>query len=73
MGLTPTNKRQLNIFSALNPKYDKASKVMDYLNKSIGQQKLQLAGEDLGRRWKMKQEQLSKRYSTRLDEIINVY
>lgn len=43
---------------------------MDKINKSIGRQKLKLASQDLDRTWKMRQEKLSKRYTTRLDEII---
>jgi len=46
--------------------------VMDGLNNSIGQKKLKLACQDLGRTWKMKQERLSPRYTTRIDEIITV-
>ena len=46
--------------------------VMDGLNKTIGQKKLKLACQDLGRTWKMKQERLSPRSTTRLDEVIMV-
>ena len=47
-------------------------KVMDKLNFSIGQKKLKLACQDMDRTWKMNQEKLSPRYTTRLDEIITI-
>ena len=46
--------------------------VVDRNNKSFGQQKIKLAAQDLKRVWKMKQEKLSPRYTTRLDEVIEV-
>ncbi|MFN7044839.1 MAG: DUF4113 domain-containing protein [Flavobacterium sp.] len=32
----------------------------------------QFANQSLGRQWKMKQEKLSKSYTTRIDEIITI-
>ena len=46
--------------------------IVDKLNRSAGQQKVKLASQDLDRTWKMRQEQLSPRYTTRLNEIITV-
>jgi DNA polymerase V len=46
--------------------------VIDRINQSFGQQKIKLAAQDLKRVWKMKQEKLSPRYTTRLDEVIEV-
>lgn len=34
--------------------------------------KVKFGGQDLGRTWKIKQEKLSNRFSTRLHEIIKV-
>ncbi|WP_108171234.1 DUF4113 domain-containing protein [Christiangramia gaetbulicola] len=46
-------------------------KVVDQLNfRENG--KVKFGVQDLGRIWKIKQERLSKRYSTRLNEIITV-
>ena len=45
-------------------------KAIDVINKSFGQQKIKLASQDLKRVWKMKQEKLSPRYTTRLSDII---
>jgi len=72
MELTPQSEKQLNIFTEENPKHQKLMLVMDGLNKTIGQKKLKLACQDLGRTWKMKQERLSPRYTTRLDEVMIV-
>ena len=47
-------------------------KAVDYLNRELGAGKVKLAVQDLERRWKMNQDHLSKRYTTKLDEIIKV-
>jgi len=47
--------------------------VMDRLNSAIGQKKVKLASQALDRTWKMKQERLSPRYTTRLSEIITIH
>ncbi len=72
MGLTPSNEKQLNFFLKENPKHEALMRAMDKLNYSIGQKKIKLACQDLGRTWKMNQEKLSPRYTTRLNEIITV-
>lgn len=72
MGLTPNNEIQLNFFTSQNPKHKTLMKTMDDLNNSMGQKKIKLACQDLSRTWKMKQEKLSPRYTTRLDEIITI-
>ena len=48
-------------------------KVIDSLNYEIGQNKVKFGSQSLGRQWKMRQEKLSPRYTTKLDEIINIY
>ncbi len=72
MGLTPENQKQLNFFVSENLKHQKLLSTIDKLNKDIGQQKLRFGCQDLGRTWKMRQEKLSPRYSTRIDEILTV-
>lgn len=72
MGLTPENEKQLNFFTKENPKHQKLMKTIDHLNNTIGQKKIKLACQDLDRTWKMNQEKLSPRYTTRLDEIITI-
>jgi DNA polymerase V len=73
MNITPENTCQTNLFQQPNPKHEQLMNVMDRINKVNGAQKLKLACQDLDRTWKMRQEKLSKRYTTRLDEIINIH
>lgn len=71
MKLTPAKQKQFKLFSEENPKHEKLMKVVDQLNFREND-KVKFGGQDLGRTWKIKQERLSKRYSTRLDELITV-
>ncbi len=70
MDFVPEQNYQASLFDVKDPKHDKLMETMDKINKSIGRQKLKLASQDLDRTWIMRQEKLSKRYTTRLDEII---
>ena len=72
MDLTPDNEKQLNMFVFENPRHQALMNVMDRLNNGIGQKKIKLGCQDMDRTWKMNQEKLSPRYTTRLDEIITV-
>lgn len=71
MEITPNTNRQLNIFNSENPKYINLMVAMDSTNKKCGN-KLRLASQDLGKKWKMKQERLSPCYTTNWDDIIIV-
>ena len=73
MGITPENEKQLSFFSKENPKHSSLMKTIDSLNNDIGQNKVKFGSQDLGRTWKMRQEKLSPRYTTKLNEIINIY
>ncbi len=73
MGITPENQKQLSLFTEENPKHHKLMECVDRLNWKIGQNKVKLGSQSLGRQWKMKQEKLSPRYTTQIDEIINIY
>ncbi len=72
MNIVPEINQQLNLFHSPNPKHKQLMKTIDRLNKNIGQQKVKLACQDLGRTWKMRQEKLSPRYSTQLFETIKI-
>jgi DNA polymerase V len=72
MNITPENTVQTNLFKQPHPKHQQLMDVIDKINRINGSQKIKLACQDLGRTWKMRQEKLSKRYTTRLDEIITV-
>jgi DNA polymerase V len=70
MDITPEETNQISMFENTNPKHKLLMDVMDRLNSAIGQKKVKLASQALDRTWKMKQERLSPRYTTRLSEII---
>ena len=71
MGISPASERQLSLFSEEDPRHQLLMKTIDRLNK-VETGKVKFAGMDLGRTWKMKQERLSNRYTSRVDEIIRV-
>ena len=71
MGITPASERQLSLFSEEDPRHQLLMKTIDRLNK-VENGKVKFAGMDLGRTWKMKQERLSNRYTSRIDEIIKI-
>lgn len=72
--ITQENQVQLNLFDQIKnrEKYTKISKVIDRINSSMGRDKLRIATQGFDRKWKMKQEQLSQCYTTRIDEILTV-
>jgi len=71
-GLAPTDSRQLDLFKRENPKHGELMKTMDKLNNALGDYKVKIGNQDLERTWKMRQEHLSPRYTTRIQEIIKV-
>lgn len=71
INLTPAKERQLGLFTNENPKHNVLMNLVDRLNKSENG-KIKFGSQDLGRTWKMKQEKLSNRFTTRIDEIINI-
>ncbi|MFV0291421.1 MAG: Y-family DNA polymerase [Mangrovibacterium sp.] len=72
--LNITNKEgiQGNLFINENANYNKLMLVMDSLNNRYGSRKIQLANQNLQRQWTMKQERLSKRYTTNWNELLEV-
>ena len=73
MDFTPENQRQLKLFDDSNVKHIPLMKAVDKLNARYGQQKIKLASQDLKKVWKMKQEKLSPRYTTNLNDIITIH
>jgi DNA polymerase V len=69
-GLVPTDNHQLDMFARENPKHQPLMKAIDDLNNKYGDQKLKLANQDLGKTWKMRQEHLSKQYTTQFNQIL---
>ncbi|MDA8769033.1 Y-family DNA polymerase [Winogradskyella sp.] len=71
-GLVPTDNYQLDLFNAEHPKHKPLMSAIDNLNKKYKDHKIRLGNQDLERIWKMKQERLSPRYTTNINDIIVV-
>ncbi len=71
-GLVPTFNHQLNIFEHENPKHKPLMTAIDGINKKYKDYKIKLGNQDLERTWKMRQERLSPRYTTSINDIIKV-
>jgi len=72
MGITPNNETQLSLFSSSNPKHQPLMSVIDKMNRSYGKNKIKFGTQCLDRQWKMKQERLSKCYTTKIKEVIHI-
>ncbi len=70
---TPEEQEQMALFEKQDERHKKIMKTMDNLNDKFGNHKIKLAAQDLKRRWKMNQEKLSPRYTTKIDEIILIH
>ena len=71
-GLVPAGNHQLHLFEHEDPKHKPLMHTIDRLNTKYGDYKLKLASQDLERTWKMRQERLSPRYTTNINEILKV-
>lgn len=63
---------QKTLFYNRNEKHIPLMQTIDKLNSLFGQQKIRLASQDTKRVWKMKQEKLSPKYTTKLSDIITI-
>lgn len=72
MDFTPENIEQLTLFETKNLAHKTLMDAIDRINKGYGSHVVKLASQDIKKTWKMKQENLSKRYSTNLSELIDV-
>ncbi|RXR19393.1 Y-family DNA polymerase [Flavobacterium amnicola] len=68
--IVPQNQKQFDLFEEENPKHEKLMKVMDAIRLKMGDRKLKIANQDMNRTWKMKQNHLSNRYTTQIDEML---
>ncbi len=71
-GLVPTDNYQLDMFSKEDPKHKPLMSAIDAINKRYKSDKIKLGNQDLERTWKMRQERLSPRYTTNINDIIVV-
>lgn len=64
---------QLNIFDERDRgKRQKLLGVMDDIGQKYGPQLLRIAAQGEGKKWKLKNEHISKRYTTNMDELIEI-
>jgi DNA polymerase V len=70
--IIPANQKQFHLFDDENPKFQKLMEVMDAYHEKVGERKIKLASQDLKHTWKMKQNYLSKRYTTNFNELLEV-
>lgn len=69
---TPEMVTQTTLFESRDKRHIPLMKAIDTINSNFGQQKIRLANQDLKRVWKMKQQKLSPRYTTKLSDIITI-
>lgn len=69
---TPSNNIQQSLFENRDERHIPLMNAIDHMNTLFGQQKIRLATQDPKRVWKMKQEKLSPRYTTNLNDIITI-
>ena len=72
LDIRPKENRQLNLFESNIAGHDKLMKAIDNINYKYGGHQIKLGNQDLNRVWKMKQEKLSPKFTTLLNEIIKV-
>ena len=72
MGLKSERQHQFSLFEDENPKHRSLMKVIDKLNLKYNKTSIKIANQDLDKTWKMKQDHLSPRYTTAIDEIIEI-
>ena len=70
--IIPQDQKQFNLFEEENPKHQKLMKVIDDFHKKTGERKIRLGNQDLQRTWKMKQDHLSRKYTTDFKQIFEV-
>ena len=68
---TPDTQKQLSFFYNEDPRHKVLMQTIDRLNRNCFDQ-VKFGAQDLKKVWKMQQNHLSKRYTTRLNEIIEV-
>ena len=72
-GIIPENKVQFSLFDNLNrEKRRNINSTIDVINKKMGRDKVKLAVQGNGRKWKLKKEKLSPCYTTRFTDMLEV-
>lgn len=69
----PDTERMTSLFDEdYHEKHKPVLKVIDYMNRRLGADKIKLASMDIQRTWKMNQKNLSPRYTTDINQIIKI-
>ena len=71
----PEDQVQLNLFYSEQDKEKRKNlyKSVDFINQSMGRGKIQLLGQGIEKKWKLKQENLSPCYTTRWTDLLRVH
>jgi DNA polymerase V len=71
--IMPENQVTAGLFDEVDrPKHKALMTVVDRLNFKYGREKLRIGKQGFGRKWHLKQENISKCYTTRMDELMEV-
>lgn len=71
--IIPSSQVQMNMFDTVDRKKHKALfKVVDRINESMGRDTIRLASQGQDRKWKLKQEKLSPKYTTDWGDLLEV-
>ena len=71
--IVPETQVQLSLFDNLDrDKRREVNSVIDRINRRMGRDKVKLAVQGTGRKWKLKQEKLSPCYTTRFTDMLEV-
>ena len=68
----PEDQKQFQLFEEENPKHLALMKSIDSLNKKIGDKKVKLASQNLNLTWNMKQNHLSRKFTTNFKDILEI-
>ncbi len=72
MGLVPESLSQQSLFYRENPNHKVLMKTVDKINSRLGEKRVKLASQNITKTWVMRQERLSKRYTTNWNELLEV-
>lgn len=71
-GIEPIQSKQINLFRNSDPRHHPIMKSIDQMNYLHGYDLVKFGGQDLKRKWKMKRNMLSKKYTSKISDIIKV-
>ena len=71
-GLIPGETTTARLYDQPNPKHERLNRAIDEINRKFGKGTVHLAIAHTGK-WQMKRERKSPRYTTRIDEIIQIH